>query len=162
MVKYYFELNYVIFYRFDEVDKENVEDRYFIGYFSSKKNAMDAIQKCLKFDNMVADNFQIIRRKIIFEEEPKILYQVGHEYSIETLDDKYIDYSYIFNPKATFKEANELCESLRKKKKYKWHKNRIYYNESSDGFEISEHEIDKFFFNGLYGFNEQWLPPSKT
>ena len=149
MVKYYFEINYVIHYRFDEIDKENVEDRRFIGYFSSQKNAKDAIQKCLKFDNVVESNFRIYRRKVSFEKEPKTLYQVSHEYSIEVPDDKYVDYSYIFSPKATLKEAEELCNLLRKKKKYKKYENRIYTMYPPDGFWIDDIKIDVFFFHGL-------------
>ncbi|MCL2816859.1 MAG: hypothetical protein FWD39_00530 [Clostridiales bacterium] len=149
MIKTYYEVNYVIFFRYDEVDKENVEDRRFIGYFSSKKKATDAIQQCLKFDNVAESNFEIIKRRVSFEEEPKVLYQVSHEYTIEVAGDLFVDYSYIFPPKATLEEAEKLYESLRKKKKYKKSENRIYTMYPPDGFWIDELEIDVFCFGGL-------------
>jgi len=146
MIKFYYEVNYVIFYRFDEVDKENVEDRHFIGYFPSKKRAMQVIKRYSRYDGADESNFQIIKRRVSFEgEEPKELYQSVHEYSIKVPGDLYVDYLYVFAPKATKKEAEELCDSLRNKKKYRKQENRIYYH-SEDGFAIIKRQINPYFF----------------
>ena len=145
MIKYYFEVNYVVFHRFDEIDKENVEDRYFIGFYPSKKRATQVIQRYSRYDDVDESNFQIIRRKVSFEgEEPKVLYQSVHEYSIKVPGDLYVDYLYVFAPKATMKEAEELCDSLRHKKKYKKQDNRIYFH-SEDGFSIGERVVNPYF-----------------
>ena len=150
MLKYFYELEYVLFSRFDETDQENVEDRHFVGYFSSTKKVNEAIKSCLGYDDIIEKNFQIKKYKINIEKPISKLYSLYHEYAIITEDNDYIDYSYSFPPKATKKEIEELYNLMKKKRKYKKQEGRDYTIYPPDGFLISIIEIDQIFFNGLY------------
>ncbi|MDR1697439.1 MAG: hypothetical protein LBR37_00775 [Erysipelotrichaceae bacterium] len=149
MIKYLYFLKYVIFYRYDHEDNENVEEIFPVGFFSSKKKTLGAIDECLEFKGTNKEYFQIEKFRIEFNESLKKIYFVQHEFAIYRENGDIIDYHYYFTPKATENEAIALCEKMKKKRKYKYNENRDYSTYPPDGFIIDDWTIDKNYFHGF-------------
>lgn len=149
MIKYFYEVNYVIFYYYDESDKENVEDIFFAGYFSSLNKAKESIRRMMLYskEHNVFENYKITKRRVTCEKPPKYLYRSYYEYSIILDTGKYVDYSYVFSPKATKKEAEKLCRDLRQHKKYQKQEGRDYSAFPPDGFGIEKIEVDYIWYH---------------
>ena len=149
MIKYFFKLEYAKFYGIDKIDNEKIEERQVIGLFSSKKLAEETLEFCLSYRDVEEKDFITSRVKVTLDKPIKILYLPFHEYSIKEPNGEYVDYYYVFQPKATKKEANELCNLLKNKKKYSKHACRDYSVYPPDGFGIENIEINKNYFKGI-------------
>ena len=150
MIKYFYEVNYIIFYYYDETDKENVEDVYFTGYFSSLKKARECIRRMMLYsgDHNIFENYKITRHKVACVTPPRELYWPTHEYSIRLDSGEYVDYTYSFAPKATLEEAQLSCERLKRYKKFKKREGRDYSDCPPDGFDIGMWTVDKIMPHG--------------
>lgn len=149
MIKYFYEVNYIIFYYYDKIDGENVEDTFFAGYFSSLDKAKESIRRMMLYskEHNVSENYKITKRRVICEKTPKYLYRTYHEYAKILDTGEYVDYSYVFSPKATRKEAEDLCRALRQCKKYRKQDGRDYSAFPPDGFGIEKVEVDHIWYH---------------
>ena len=139
MKKPLFLLELIDYDHYDEIDKEDVEERYIIGYFLSSKHLNEAVSLCEKRKNF---NEKIKVTEFDFEctYNQKFVYVLFFEYSI-LKDNEYSDFYEYFEPQSSYEKCVRQKESLRKLNKYKKSQNRIF-EDSEDGFRIEKIKID--------------------
>ena len=135
MIKYFYLA------QFQYVVKEDYQDYFDLGVFSSKKLAMKKINNSIKlvgFNQYGIDNFEIIKFGVDFDTDIKDksnvkLYCVTHEY-----ENKIDGFAYwnIFDYFSTFERAKAKVEYLKKH-------NRIG-KKYPNNFEIVEIKVDNF------------------
>lgn len=124
---------------YDEIDQEDVEDRYIIGYFFDKTHLNEAISLCEKRKGI---NEKIEITKFDFEcgNNQKYVYVLFFEYSTLT-DNEYSDFYYYFEPQCSYKKCLKQKENLLKINKYNKKQDRIF-EDSKDGFRIDKIKIN--------------------
>lgn len=139
MEKKIFLLEYIDYDHYDEIDQENVEERYIIGYFSSEYYLNVAKKHCqekgIKKDLLVVTDYYVNLRS-----NQKNIFLLNYEYSI-LRNNEYEDYYYYFEPCGTMRECMVLKERLLEESKYQADRNKIY-NDSIDGFFIKKIKIN--------------------
>lgn len=140
MRRFYF-VEFVRYFYYDEIDQEDVETRYTVGYFTSMVLANKAIEKCMKERGLPRSEFKIYTLDIECGNNQKYLYVLYYEFSLLDKEGNYLDYYYNFEPCSTKMKCIALKEKLITTKKVKILDDAIYYD-SRDGFSINKHEIN--------------------
>ena len=134
---YYVEL--VNFDYYDEVDDENVESRYGIGYFTDEKIKNEAIELC-KARKEGGEKIVITKYTLDLNYNQKYIYVLLYEYSIED-NEEYTDYYYRFEPMNNPKKCLEYKQKICNEPRYRDDGNRIFYD-TPDGFYIEKAKIN--------------------
>lgn len=132
-------LELIDFDHYDEVDKENVEERYIIGYFFNTAILDEAIILCKKRKN---SNEKIVLNEINFECSPnqKYVYVLFYEYS-KYVNNEINDYYDYFEPYSNRLKCNRKKEKLLLEDKYKVTDDKVF-DDSLDGFRVEKIRID--------------------
>ena len=149
MKKSYYLVENIKYYYYDEEEQEDVEDRWFVGIFSTFEKSIK-VKKMLETSEYV-DDIRITKYDVNCGNNQKYIYILIYEYSL-LIDDIYHDYYYNFDPKSSEKECIELRNSLFKLDKYKIDSKKIYDEETYFGFGIMKFEIDMLLYDR---FNEK-------
>ena len=148
MKKDIFLLEYVLFYGYDTIDDEKIEDRYVIGFFTSKEKLEEAKKNCL-MSGLNKKCFVVTDYIITMNYNQEYVYVLYYEYS-KLIDDKYEDYYYYFEPQSNVKKCIELKNKLKNDKFYQHNNEKIYYD-STDGFLIKKIKLDFISAVGILG-----------
>ena len=79
MGDYIYRLDKVKFYRFDWKDKEEVEERFNLGYFSSLEEHDKAVAVCVEND-VPFKSLEAMRFNFDYKKHKKYIYELGYEY----------------------------------------------------------------------------------
>lgn len=150
MKKALFLLELIDYDHYDEIDKEDVEERYIIGYFSNSKNLDDAISLCKKRKE-INEKIEITEFNFECGYNQKFVYVLFFEYSI-LKDNEYSDFYEYFEPQSSYKKCIIQKGKLLKMDKYKNRSNRIY-EDSNDGFRVEKIKIN--FISHIDYINQQ-------
>lgn len=129
------------FYYFDQTDGEPVEDKYTVGYFTTKELAEMAIQKCITETKYNREEFKVVEYDIKLGKNQKYLYVLNYEFSILNSDGLYEDFYYKYTPQTNVKKCRDLKQYLVLNKMINKRENAIY-DVSKDGFYIDKIEIN--------------------
>lgn len=135
------------FYYFDCYDKEAVEDRYTIGYYTFIELANNAILKCMNETGYKREEYNIIEYDILCGRNQKYLYVLNYEFSIKNEQGEYEDFYYKFEPCSNKSKCLDMKNELIQNDKIKIKNNAIYYA-SIDGFYVDKIKIN--FTNVIY------------
>lgn len=139
MKKALFLLELIDYDHYDEIDKEDVEERYIIGYFSNTKCLDDAISLCKKRKE-INEKTEITEFNFECGYNQKFVYVLFFEYTL-LKDNEYSDFYEYFEPQSSYKKCIIQKEKLLKMDKYKNRYNRIY-EDSKDGFRVEKIKIN--------------------
>lgn len=139
MKKKIFLLELIDYDYYDEIDKENVEERYIIGYFSNLKCLGQAILLCQKRKN-TNETIKTTEFNIECGHNQKFVYVLFYEYCI-LRENEYADFYEYFDPQSSYEKCIAQKNNLLKMKKYKETCNRVF-EDSKDGFRIEKIKID--------------------
>ena len=145
MGDYIYRLDKVKFYRFDWKDKEEVEERFNLGYFSSLEELDKAVAVCVEND-VPFKSLEAMRFDFDYKKNQKYIYELGYEYSILNKKKQYVDYSYLFAPQNSIAACKKLKKEVLKIDKYKPAPEKIFDDQAPDGFWLV-----KLKLNNLYG-----------
>ncbi len=135
-------VEFLRYYYKDNIDNEDVEDRYTIGYFSSSKLAYKAVKECLENDEKLNEkDFIITELNFKYTKNQKYLYVLNYEYSIINDKNLYEDFYYKYPPCKNKKECKEQKKNIINSKNFSKKENALY-DISKDGF-----YIDKILIN---------------
>ena len=139
MKKTLFLLELIDYDHYDEIDEEDVEERYIIGYFFNSTYLDEAISLCKKRKE---SNEKIKITKFDFEcgNNQKFVYVLFFEYST-LVDNEYSDYYEYFEPQSSYKKCIKQKENLLNMNKYNKN-NTFIFEDSKDGFRIDKIKID--------------------
>ena len=124
---------------YDVIDKENVEERYIVGYFFNSKCFNEAISLC-ETRKEINEKIKITEFNFECNYNQKYVYVLFYEYSILN-NNEYTDYYEYFEPQSSYKKCLNQKNKLLKNNKYKKSFNRIF-DGSKDGFRIEKIKID--------------------
>ena len=144
MGDYIYRLDKVKFYRFDWKDKEEVEDRFKLGYFSSLEELDKAVAICVEND-IPFKNLEAMRFDFDYKKNQKYIYELGYEYSILNRKKQYVDYDYLFAPQNSLAACKKLKKEVLKIDKYKPAPEKIFDDEAPDGFYIEKLKLNKLY-----------------
>lgn len=139
MKKKLFLLELIDYDHYDEIDKEDVEERYIIGYFSSLKHLEQAISLCKKRKN-ANEKMEITEFNFECGNNQKFVYVLFFEYFV-LKENEYADFYEYFAPQSSYKKCIVQKKNLLQMEKYKDTCNRIF-EDSKDGFRIEKIKID--------------------
>ena len=122
-----FRLEKIKFYYYDKAEKENVEDLYVLGYFSSREELDKAMLICKQYG---IDGGELSVQEFLVElaENQKFIYELSYEYSVLNADGQYVDYSYVSAKKPGTLPAPENGIAKTKKVSPGEQENRRYYD----------------------------------
>lgn len=138
-----YRLDRVKYKYFDKTDMEDVEERYVLGYFSSLNNIKNAIKTYIE-NGYKESELSISTFFDSFTYNQKHVYVLSHGYSIYE-NNKYTDYSYVFQPFSNKNKCFEMMNNLKKETLYEFNPNRIYDDETMEGFYIATFKIDYLY-----------------
>lgn len=133
----------VSFEGIDETDNERIEDRYIVGYFFNQDKINDAILLC-KEKKEKDEEIVLTEYEMECSPNQKYVYVLSYEYTI-IVNDQFQDFYYIFEPQSSKRKCFLMKQSLTKDKKYQRSPEKIYEDNTIDGFYIAKMEIDCVF-----------------
>ena len=139
MKKTLYLLELIDYDHYDEIEKEDVEERYIIGYFLNPKHLNQAISLC-KERKEINEKINITEFNFECSYNQKFVYVLFFEYSI-LKNNEYFDFYEYFEPQSSLKKCIKQKEKLLKMKKYKNSYDRIF-DDSKDGFRVEKIKID--------------------
>lgn len=139
-----FRLEKIKFYYYDKAEKENVEDLYVLGYFSSREELDKAMLICKQYG---IDGGELSVQEFLVElaENQKFIYELSYEYSVLNADGQYVDYSYVFPPQRSRGRCLRLKTELQKQKKYRPESRKIVDITTDDGFWTEKCCLNKLY-----------------
>ena len=139
-----FRLDKYIYFYHDNEDDENVEERYVLGYFTSKENLQKAIKICEQ-NEINKKELKVHEFLLSYTRRRKYIYELSYEYTILNEKHQYIDYSYIFPPQISKDLCIQEMKLLLKEEKYKPTNNKIFDSATSNGFWIEKLQLNKLY-----------------
>ena len=144
MSDYIYRLDKVKFYRFDWKDKEPVEDRFVLGYFSSLEELDKAAPICVE-NGVPFDDLEAMRFDFDYIKNRNYIYELSYEYAILNRKKQYVDYSYLFAPQNCISACKKLKKEVLKIDKYKPSPEKIFEDYMPGGFYIAKLKLNKLY-----------------
>lgn len=141
---YIYKLERVKFYRFDWKDKEPVEDRYLVGYFTSLEELDKAVAICVEND-IPFKSLEAMRFDFDYIKNRNYIYELTYGFSIINQKKQYVDYYYSFAPQNSIAACKKLKKEILKLDKYKPSSEKIFDDEWLDGFYIEKLKLNKLY-----------------
>ena len=139
-----FRLSEYKFYSYDEVDKENIEERRILGYFSSEEMLNDSIRLCIE-SGIDESCLSINAYSLILRKGQRYIFELSYSYSVKTTSGNYVDYDYIFEPKASKDDCLKLKKRLVRQYKFQPTTAKIFDPSVPAGCWVERYDINKLY-----------------